>query len=486
MPFRYCELEHMQYDDFTISQISVYYPFDDISSSFTSSDPTLNAVWDLCKYSIKATSFCGIYVDGDRERIPYEGDAYINQLSHYCVDSEYGMARATQEYLLQYPTWPTEWQLHMVLMAWADWIYTGEIEFITRQYELLRLKSLVDLAREDGLISTETELCTKQFERRLNLHNEKYIFDHGLKDLVDWPPGSFTEGGQGERDNHEMLPINSVVNAFHYRCLIIMSRIAALLDKDDEAVLFTAQAEKVYRSFNRLLCNDERGIYIDGESSSHASLHTNMCALAFGLVPEGRRETVINFIKSRGMACSVYAAQYLMEALYLHDEDEYALELLTKRDDRSWWNMIAAGSTVTLEAWDWKYKNNLDWNHAWGAVPANIIPRYLMGIRPLEPGYRKVLIRPRIASLTHAECSSPTVNGPISVKIEQIAGTFAFSVEIPEGVTARLDLPCEEVGIETVRINGVSQLVEIIDRSIVIDPVSAGKHTITMLTMNVS
>ena len=26
-----------------------------------------------------------------------------------------------------------------------------------------------------------------------------------------------------------------------------------------------------------------------------------------------------------------------------------------------------------------KYKNNLDWNHAWGAVPANVIPRGLMG-----------------------------------------------------------------------------------------------------------
>lgn len=28
----------------------------------------------------------------------------------------------------------------------------------------------------------------------------------------------------------------------------------------------------------------------------------------------------------------------------------------------------------------WKYENNLDWNHALGAVPANILPRYLMGI----------------------------------------------------------------------------------------------------------
>ena len=34
---------------------------------------------------------------------------YINQLCHYGVDAEYEMARASLEYLLFYPTWPTEW-----------------------------------------------------------------------------------------------------------------------------------------------------------------------------------------------------------------------------------------------------------------------------------------------------------------------------------------------------------------------------------------
>jgi hypothetical protein len=37
-----------------------------------------------------------IYVDGDRERIPYEADAYINMLSHYAVDSEYSIVLAYQ------------------------------------------------------------------------------------------------------------------------------------------------------------------------------------------------------------------------------------------------------------------------------------------------------------------------------------------------------------------------------------------------------
>ncbi|MFW5831188.1 MAG: family 78 glycoside hydrolase catalytic domain, partial [Prolixibacteraceae bacterium] len=111
MPFRYAEIENasqpVSQDD--VRQKAYFQYFDESQSSFSSSDTILNQVWEMCKYSIKATSFAGLYVDGDRERIPYEADAYLNQLSHYSVDNEYAIARNTIEYFMKYPTWPTEW-----------------------------------------------------------------------------------------------------------------------------------------------------------------------------------------------------------------------------------------------------------------------------------------------------------------------------------------------------------------------------------------
>ena len=99
LPFRFVEIEDgAGIDPAWVRQIAVHYPFDDSAASFVSSDSVLNAVWDICKYTIKATTFCGVYVDGDRERIPYEGDAYINQLGHYCTDQEYALARYSHEY----------------------------------------------------------------------------------------------------------------------------------------------------------------------------------------------------------------------------------------------------------------------------------------------------------------------------------------------------------------------------------------------------
>jgi hypothetical protein len=480
-PFRYVEIENgTNIDRSGVRQVRVHYPFDDEASSFGSSDPVLNAVWELCKYSIKATTFCGVYVDGDRERIPYEGDVYSNQLGHYCVDSEYALARYTHEYLVQHPTWPTEWQMHSVLIAWSDYAYTGKTESLAAFYDDLCVKTLVDLARDDGLISTESELCTRAFEKRLHLYHPRYIFDHGLRDLADWPPGSFTEGGQGERDGHEMQPVNTVVNAFHYRALVLMSRIAGVLGRTDDASRFSQQARKVYATVNRLLFDQNRGVFIDGEGSDHASLHSNMFALAFDLVPEDRRGSVVSFVKSRGTACSVYGAQFLLEALYRNGERAYALELMTAQHDRSWWNMLRIGSTITMEAWDHKYKNNLDWNHAWGAAPANIIPRYLLGVRPLQPGFEKALVQPQPGSLKLASGKVPTIRGPIRISIENDEmQTFELRIEIPVGMTAKVVLPARQKQAKTLLVDGKPTKTELDDCGLLLEDIDAGTHILT-------
>ena len=54
----------------------------------------LNTVWDSMQvYTQKATPFLGVYADGNRERMPYEADANIQQMSHFAVDREYSIGR---------------------------------------------------------------------------------------------------------------------------------------------------------------------------------------------------------------------------------------------------------------------------------------------------------------------------------------------------------------------------------------------------------
>ena len=456
MPFRYAEIENAQQNinEDDVTQRALFHYFDDEQSLFSSSDAVLNAVWDISKYSIKATSAFGVYVDGDRERIPYEADAYINQLSHYAVDAEYAMAKQTIEHFMQNPTWPTEWLLHTAMIIYQDYYHTGDTELIAAYYDKLKHKTLFELSRADGLITSQSPLVTDTFMQKLGFNDPT----NRIKDIVDWPPAQKDTGWQlateaGERDGYDMVPVNTVVNSFFYQNMVIMAELARVLDKAEDVETFRQLANKVKQTVNQKLFDKTRGIYLDGEGSTHASLHANMLPLAFDMVPEEYIPSVVAFIKSRGMACSVYGAQYLLEGLYKAGEGQYGLDLMRATHDRSWYNMIKVGSTITMEAWDMKYKPNSDWNHAWGAAPANIVGRYLWGIQPKTPGFTNITIRPQMADLKHSEIEVPTLAGKISASyLVQKSGGKRFVIDIPANTTAEFIF--DKLDTQVITLNG--------------------------------
>jgi len=424
-PFRYCEIETSARVKEAV-RTAIHYPFDDSASSFVCSDSTLNAVWELCKYSIKATSFCGYYVDGDRERIPYEADALINQIGHYCTDREYAMARRSVDYLIDHPTWPTEWILQTPLLAWRDYLYTGDKRLIESRYDDLVAKALISLRNEDGLISTVGKDLSK-------VHQDVHY--HGsdrLRDIVDWPRvGGF--GSPGEDDGYQFRPYNTVVNAFHYYSLVMLEKIACALGKTADARNFADLALQTRESLIRECYDDSDGAFFDGIGTDHKSLHATLFPLALGLAPD--LNAALEFIHSKGMVCSVYAAQLLLEGLYDNRDSEFALSLLTSHQGRCWWAMLEEGSTISLEAWSKYYKGNLDWNHAWGAAPANIIPRKILGVEPLTPGFGTVRIDPQPGGLDFVEGTVPTPRGPVHVSCNRRPdGTYSCSYTVPAGM----------------------------------------------------
>ncbi len=419
-PFRYAEI--VRCPPARLRQIAVNYPIDMGKSAFECDNADLVRVYDFCKYSILATSFCGVYVDGDRERTPYEADAYINQLSHYAIDDDCSLARKSHEWLMEHPTWPTEWRQHSIKMAWADWMWTGDTRSIGKYYASLKGDKLMDrFARpSDGLLETGGE-------RRKGAKP-------GASDIVDWPAES--------RDGFVFKPVNAVVNAFYHRNLLELADIAGALGRPDDAAAFVARAKAVHAAFQKAFFRPSIGLYADGEGTDHCSLHANAAALAFGLVPARHVAQVADYVEKRGMACSTYFAQYLLEALCLADRAEAAVRLMSTRGKAGWIGMMDFGSTITMEAWTVADKPNLDLNHAWASEPLNIISRFILGVTPLEPGFRKVSIRPRLGGLRHVKATIPTVAGPIS--IEATLDRLGFSSPSPalvEFAGRRLELP---------------------------------------------
>jgi hypothetical protein len=449
VPFRFVEIENLESGTRIsgLQQAALYYPFDESSSQFISSDANLNAVWSLCRYTQKAAPFLGIYADGNRERMPYEADAYIQMLSHFATDREYAIARYTIEFLLSHASWPTEWQLHMPLMAWAYYEQTGDANPLRSGYETLKVKALVELTESNGLISARTGLITQDLLDRLGVPSEP----PGIKDIVDWPPGRPEDPEHvhayhsnvpgGERDNFVFTDYNAVVNAFHNRALQSMARIAEAIGKEEDSRFFTERAAAHADAFNQQFWSEDKGLYTDGPGVEHASLHANMFPLAFGLVPPERVEAVARYVESRGMACSVYGAQYLLESLYAAGREQAALDLMRSEDRRSWMNMIRVGATITTEAWDEFYKPNLTWNHAWGSAPANIIVRKLAGIEPIDPGFGRFRIQPQPGDLAEFSLRAPTPRGQVGVQFQALDKQWSLTIEVPGNSECELRLP---------------------------------------------
>lgn len=481
VPFRYCEIEgyrnKLLRED--VVRLAVFHQFDDNASYFHCDDETLNKVWKFCKYSIKATSFMGYYIDGDRERRPYEADALINQLGHYGVDSEYKMAQRTIEYLLRNPTWPTEWIMQTILMVWNDYLYSGNTEIMKKYIKKLEAHSLMSFVdKKTKLVTTSLYEQTEKQLLELNLREK-------LRDLVDYPHRN--EEQEGEDDCYDYTDFNTVVNAYHYFACKRLSQIYGVLSMTEKKKWMENYCKEFRTLFNNSFFDVKKGIYKDGLDSDHYSLHANMFAMCFGLVPEDHVRSVLNYMVSKGMVCSVYGSQFLLDALYDYRCDDIALQLMCSSNRRSWMNMIREGSTISTEAWGMEFKPNQDWNHVWGSVPANIIPFRLLGVRPIEGGYKRAEIKPQIATLKRVRGKIPTPYGGIELSVNNASKCYEMSVCIPDDILCDIYVPKKGKGAFELFLDNrcVSQYKERNGYIVLPYPLS-GKHEIKLLEKSVN
>ena len=365
--------------------------FHDEDSFFESSDEKLNRVWEFCKYSIKATAAFGLFVDGERERQPYEGDAYINQLGWFCCCADKEIPRKTIDYLIKRATWPTEWQLLMPIMAYDYLLYTGDRESVDSWMGVLEERLLDKWVGSDGLLYTDVK---------------------NPKDIVDWPID--------ERDGYVFGKTNLVPNCYRYGALLAMEKLSG-------SSCYRKKADELRSAIRKSMFKN--GVFTDSPETEHSALHSKIFSLFFNV---GDAQECSG-IADAGMRCSVYGAQFLLDAMFRNKMESEAMKLVCSDGERSWLNMITLGSTISMEAWSNETKPNQDWNHAWGAAPCNIIPRCIAGIRPIEPGFKKFILDPHPVNLAKFTAGFP-VPQKRYIDMEYSDGTV--NITVPEGTSA--------------------------------------------------
>ena len=190
-------------------------------------------------------------------------------------------------------------------------------------------------------------------------------------------------------------------------------------------------------------------------------------ALHFDLLPEALRpvatDELVADIERRGMHLSTgfVGAPYLPHVLSANGRTDVAYALLKQTSWPSWLYSVTQGGTTIWERWDgWTEENGFQdpemnsFNHyAYGSIGAWLYSTVAgIDIDPAEPGYKHILLAPQPGGgLTEATGRLQTLYGELLSQWALLDGQFNWTITIPPNTRATATLPAAIKG--AVRLN---------------------------------
>ena len=318
------------------------------------------------------------------------------------------------------------WGSAYILLPMWMYEYYGDVRILEDHYPFMKkyMAYLGDLASHD-------EEPLEQF-----IINE---FGGHWDSLGEW------EAPVRERNG----PVNPLTNTYYwYLNTLTMSRIARVLEKEEDIRVYESLAESIKSAINDKFYLKDLHLYGTEEPYQGYLLF----ALNGNIVPEEDREKVLQnliddiMVKSRGhLGTGILGTKHLFPVLAGAGREDVLHAMVTKTTFPSWGYWIANGATTLWENWAGQNSHN----HQMFGTVNEYFYKYLAGIRPpgegmTSVGYRQVHIQPYIAEgLKYVKASVESVRGRIGSEWEKVDGGTQFTVEIPPNTSGFFTIPLE-------------------------------------------
>lgn len=314
------------------------------------------------------------------------------------------------------------WSEASVWVPWALWEAYGDLSVLRNQYESMASHT----RRVEGLLSPTG------------------LWDSGFQ-FGDWldPDAAPDQPWAAKADT------GVVATACMYRTARLTAQAAGLLGRHDDEAHFEALAARVRTAFA------ENYVAADGTIRSDCTT-VYALAIAFDILatPELREfagTRLAELVRDNGYRVSTGFAgtPFITHALTDTGHMDEAYRLLLEKGCPSWLYPVTMGATTVWERWDSMLPDGTinpgemtSFNHyALGAV-ADWMHKAIGGIRPLEPGYARVLIAPQPGQgIDWARTSLKTPHGEVRVEWTLDGGAFRLEATVPDGVAADVVLP---------------------------------------------
>ena len=404
---------------------------------FACSDETLTTVWDATTRTMRLC-FTDYYMDNPfREKGIWSGDVSVILLGAYAA---LGDIAATRHYLRMFARaqhqpgfFPGRIEMYPKDPLRPDYIYHN------MQY-VLRVIEYFDYG-VDRTLATDLYPALRKFALWvMGFRNAHGIIENvPMNRWIDWAPV-------------DLRGAPLVYNLLVHAILQGLATIARAMDRPGEADEMLAFAAPMPAAMRSLFWHDERGLFVDcvveGEQSATVSEHANYTALAVGIADDTQRDRILPQLADPPADMVQVEPSYMyhpLQALFGLGEATQAMDFMRKRYGR----LFRRGADTLWEEWSYlltaregswrpRYRSRAQ---GAGCCPSWFLSTEVLGIKPLEPGFARILIRPQHGDLDWAEGILPAPAGDIAVRWAFEGDDYTLTVTVPEGAVAEVVLP---------------------------------------------
>lgn len=399
-------------------------------------DPSVTALWEAGARTLDLCSLDTFVDCPGREQRAWVGDAYVEAMVSFVVSADTRLVRRHLHVAAQaergdgllaqaaggdVELWPAtipEYSLHWVRMLARYHEHTGDSETVR---ELLGtaagvLDALERFRRGDGFLAGVPGVT-----------------------LIDW--------AWIRRDPLVAPPLD----ALYALASVDYAGLVAALGSDSESARRAAARAAASVAALRGLYDPSRGVLVDAPGARAVSQQLHAVALSAGVLGEAETGRALAYVLDEGrverrpygelrrdtteletgeavLAAEPFFRHFLHQAVASAGRADLILGLC-----RHWLPQLERHPSTFEEHWDAPV-GETSRTHAWSATPTYDLTAHVLGVRPLEPGYRRAALLPSLGPLGHLAGSVPTPRGPIRVEVERGGGRL----EVPDGVVVEV------------------------------------------------
>ncbi|MEN8249304.1 MAG: family 78 glycoside hydrolase catalytic domain [Bacteroidota bacterium] len=399
--------------------------------SFQCSDTFFNKIFELINWSIKS-NMASVATDcPHREKLGWLEQAYlIGPSMHYNYDIQNFYNKIVNDMIdaqLDNGLVPNiapdyvvfedgfrdspEWGSASVILPWQLYQWYGDIDVLKRAYSTM----------------------TKYIDY-LKGKSSNNILYHGLGDWFDLDPDNHREA--------KLTPKSLTATSIYYYDLLIVAKIAKLLNKELESEEYSKLAVKVRESFQKKFYNPDTGVCSTGSQTAYA------LALYTEILPDEDRGKVLNNLidaiekDDYSLTAGDIGYHFLVRVLSENGRSDILYKMNNNSNRPGYGYQLKKGATTLTESWsalaEWS-NNHMMLGH--------LMEWFYSGLGGIYQdhnsiAYKEIVIAPKpVGDIEWVKCSYKSMQGIISSDWKLDKDTFTLRVEVPANSKAKIIMP---------------------------------------------